>query len=75
MDKNLMDMGKAYAIVRQAMFLCGWCHLYHKVTLNTDNVREILYYSTWENERDFPLCCIIRGILFNQLSELYQILK
>ena len=75
MDKNLLDMGKAYAIVRQAMFLCGWHHLYHKVTLDTDDVRGILYYSTWENERDFPLCFIIRGILFDQVSELYQTLK
>lgn len=75
MDSNLDNMTKAYAIMRQAMYLCGWHHLYHKVTLTNDEVYGILYYSNLDNKRDFPLCIMIKGILFDQVSELYQSLK
>lgn len=75
MDSNLQAMSKAYAVVRQAMFLCGWHHLYHKVTLSTDEIGILLYYSNMANKRGLPLCYVVRGILFNKLPELYQSLK
>ena len=75
MDSNLRDMSKAYAVVRQAMLHCGWHHLYHKVTLSSGDVYEILYYSNLDNKRDFPLCIMIKGILFDQIPELHQVLN
>lgn len=75
MCKWLEEHTKAYKVLSAAMALCGWEHLYSKVHLSEDDVYEILYYSNPDNERDYPLCAIIRGILFDQVPDLYQILK
>ncbi len=68
-------MKHAYDILFRAMALCGWSHLYSKVTLNSGDIYELNYYSDLNNDRDYALCQIVRGILFGQVSELYQTLK
>lgn len=75
MDKQLEDMGQAYSIMRQALSLLGWSQYYDQITLRPADIHELLYYSNRANERDFPLCCIVRGILFDSIPELYQTLK
>ena len=75
MDKQLQEMIKAYATLRQAMVICGWEHLYDKVNLSARDTFEINFYAEYTPRNDYPLCCIIRGILFDQIPELYKALK
>lgn len=71
----MYDKIKAYSIMYEAMWLLDCEQYYPKLLLSDDDVYNLLYYSDMANDRDFPLCCIVRGILFDQVSELYQILK
>lgn len=69
------DKMKAYSVMHEAMMLLDWEQYYPKLHLSDDDVYNLLYYSDMANDRDFPLCCIVRGILFDSISELYQTLK
>lgn len=71
----MYDKIKAYSIMYEAMWLLDWEQYYPKLFLSDDDVSILIYYSDMTNDRDFPLCCIVRGILFDSISELYQILK
>lgn len=71
----MYDKIKAYSVMHEAMWLLDCEQYYPKLRLSDDDVYNLLYYSDMANDRDFPLCCIVRGILFDQVSELYQILK
>ena len=69
------DKIKAYSIIHEAMMLLDWEEYYPELHLSADDVYNLLYYSDLSNDRDLPLCCIVRGILFDSISMLYQILK
>lgn len=70
-----MNKRKAYSIMHQAMTILDWEKYFHRIRLSDDDVYELLYYSDLSNDRDFPLCLIVRGILFDRVPNLYQILK
>ena len=57
------DKMKAYNIMYEAMMLLGWEQHYPKLHLSDDDVYNLLYYSDLSNDRDVPLCCIVRGIV------------
>ena len=75
MNENVIRMGHAYSIMRQALDLLGWSKYYDQLSLNSGDINELCYYSELSNDRDYPLCCIVRGILWDQVPALYQVLK
>lgn len=75
MDIVQVEMMKAYASLYRAMLLSGWKDLYYRVRLRPDDAYEINFYASHSPENDYALCAIIRGILFDQVPELYQVLK
>ena len=72
---SVPEMMKAYNTLRQAMVICGWSHLYHKICLHPDDMYAINSHAEDNQRNNYPLCCVIRGILFDQIPELYRILK
>lgn len=75
MNEALRRMGHAYAIMRQAMDLLGWSQYYDQLNLSSGDINELCYYSDIVNSRDFALCQIVRGILWDSIPALYQTLK
>ena len=75
MMDGLSNMYKAYTIMGQALKLLGWERFYNQLNLSSNNINELCYYSDIANDRDFALCQIVRGILWDSIPALYQILK
>lgn len=64
----------AWQILYRALESCGMARFYKRITLRTCDIDSLTYY--YENtDKDFALCQIVRGLLFDQIPEMYQVLK
>jgi hypothetical protein len=61
-------------ILYKGLSLIGMERFYKKVHLTEDNIYSLEFYESRPND-DTLICQIIRGLLFDQIPELYQALK
>lgn len=64
----------AKQILYKALESCGMVRFYHQITLYRSEAESLVYYYE-HTDSDTLICQIVRGLLFDQVPEMYQALK
>jgi hypothetical protein len=71
-QRAAQSLGKR--VLYKALESCGMARFYRRICLNDPAITSLAFY--YENTgSDTLICQIVRGLLFDYIAEMYQVLK